>query len=269
MLRLRGFRAVYPSNAAAPWARCEGALAMSELDPSTLGWFNEALGHALRGLDREHVLRPEQTQQLRGLVRSVERYPVGGPIRNEGQGRRLKWIVTGWASEMHVLADTRRQICSFLLPGDVFAVPGSDAQTPCTIVALTRLDCLDVHQLLAPLTDQAPLMDLMERRLADGRDRRYDHMLRLGRLTAPQRLVHLLLELHERLRDVGLADAAHFRLPLTQEHLADALGLSVVHVNRSLRMLRRSRLLEVRFGGVHLLDLEQLAALASRDPQPS
>lgn len=239
-----------------------GRKAMSELDPSTLGWFNEALGHAVRGLDRERLLGSDGAPRLRGFVRKLERYPPGGRVMSETSSRRLKWIVSGWAGEMHVLPDARRQICSFLLPGDVFAAPGL-GEEPCAVVALTQLDCLDIPGLLAPMAEPEPFQKLIEHRLAEARERRYDHMLRLGRLTGPQRLVHLLLELHARLQIVGLAGDTDFRLPLTQEHLADGLGQSVVHLNRNLRMLRRSGLLDVRFGGVTLRDRRQLAALAS------
>lgn len=241
---------------------------MSELDPSTLGWFREAMGHAVRGLDRDRLLRPDQIDRLCSLPRRLERYPAGSHVRASAPLNRLKWIVAGWAGEMQVLPDTRRQICSVLLPGDVFAAPAPGAEAPCAVVAMTRLDCLDVHSLRPALAEPDLFDQLVDARLTDGRERRYDHLLRLGQLTAPQRLVHLLLELHERLRAVGLAGAAEFRLPMTQEHLADALGLSVVHVNRSLRMLRTSGLLRVRFGGVTFLDPHQLAALAGREALP-
>jgi len=239
---------------------------MSELDPATLGWFNEALDHALQGLDPEHLLPPERVEKLRTLPRKLERHAAGERVTAGAPMRRLKWIVSGWAGEMHVLPDTRRQICSLLLPGDIFAAPPVGQNLRRGVVALTRLDCLDVPSLIDGLDETGDMNALIENRLRDQTERRYDHLTRLGQLSAPQRLAHLLLELHERLRVAGLASDNHFRLPLTREHLADALGLSVVHLDRSLRMLRVRRLLDIRFGGVTLLDQRELLVLAGREP---
>ena len=75
-----------------------------------------------------------------------------------------------------------------------------------------------------------------------------DQIVRLGRQTAYERLVHLVLEFHSRLQAIDMVDGNTFSLPLTQEILADALGLSVVHINRTLQQVRRDRLLDMRGG---------------------
>ena len=98
--------------------------------------------------------------------------------------------------------------------------------------------------------------------------RLFDHIVRLGRQSAFERVTHLLLELHERLAVVGLAFENRFPLPLTQEVLADALGLSIVHVNRTLQQLRRGGLIDTRAGWVTLRDHEQMASLANFRPAP-
>jgi CRP-like cAMP-binding protein len=84
------------------------------------------------------------------------------------------------------------------------------------------------------------------------------HIVRLGRMSAPERIAHLLLELHWRLDAVGLAPNHTFCLPLTYDSLADTVGLSVVHVNRTLQTLRRDGLIELRQGRVRLLDLDAM-----------
>jgi CRP-like cAMP-binding protein len=89
-----------------------------------------------------------------------------------------------------------------------------------------------------------------------------DSLVRLGRQTAYERVAHLLLELHRRLSVVGLAYDQRFSMPLTQEVLSDALGLSVVHVNRILQQLRREHLIELRSGGAILRAPAQLAIIA-------
>jgi CRP-like cAMP-binding protein len=89
-----------------------------------------------------------------------------------------------------------------------------------------------------------------------------DQVVRLGRRSAYERTVHLVLELHERLNAVGLAAGQCFALPLTQDVLADALGLSVVHVNRVLAQARRDGLFELRGGYVVIHGLERMEAAA-------
>ena len=93
-----------------------------------------------------------------------------------------------------------------------------------------------------------------------------DHIVRLGRQTATERMCHLLLELRWRLHAVGLAPTREFALPLTQEAIGDAVGLSIVHVNRTLQDLRRRGLIELRQGRVVLLEAERMAEIAEFRP---
>jgi CRP-like cAMP-binding protein len=81
-------------------------------------------------------------------------------------------------------------------------------------------------------------------------------------------MAHFFLELQRRLEVTGLGDSQRFPLPLTQEILADALGLSIVHVNRTLQHLRREQLIELRSGVAILLQPAALAQIADyRAPQ--
>ena len=89
-----------------------------------------------------------------------------------------------------------------------------------------------------------------------------DQIVRLGRQSACARFAHLMLELYGRLNRVGLAGDNSFAMPLTQNVLADVLGFSVVHVNRTVQQLRRDKLLEVRSGRVNLMHPERLQTLA-------
>ena len=73
-----------------------------------------------------------------------------------------------------------------------------------------------------------------------------EQVVRLGRRSAVERMTHLFLEIHKRLQLVGLAEPESFELPLTQEVIADLMGLSVVHVNRTLRQLRLRGLIEMK-----------------------
>jgi CRP-like cAMP-binding protein len=88
----------------------------------------------------------------------------------------------------------------------------------------------------------------------------------LGRRTAHQRIAHLMCELLLRSKAVGLVRDHQYPLPLTQTELADALGLTVVHVNRVLRSLREDGILRVDRNSVSILDWEGIRALAEFDP---
>ena len=97
---------------------------------------------------------------------------------------------------------------------------------------------------------------------AAGAVRRVHQTLRLGRLSAYERTASLLIELHERLRRSGAASEAVMPLPLTQEMLADLLGLSIVHVNRILQQLRRENLIVYRSKRVQFPNLAALVQAA-------
>ncbi len=178
-----------------------------------------------------------------------------------------RMIVAGWAAQYRQLADGQRQVVSLRLPGD-FVAPLGQLRFPstCAVAALTELETVDAQ----PLADAGPahpglahavrVMAHLEATLLD------DQIVHLGRQTAGGRFAHLILELHDRLGRVGLAGDGRFALPLTQHALADVLGFSVVHVNRTLQQLRRDRLLEVRNGTVVLVQRERLQELAGWTP---
>jgi CRP-like cAMP-binding protein len=93
-----------------------------------------------------------------------------------------------------------------------------------------------------------------------------DHVVRLGRQTAYERVVHLMLEFSSRLDAIGQVSEQGFALPVTQEILADALGLSVVHINRTLQQIRRDRLFDLRSGQVTLRQIDLMKAMADWSP---
>lgn len=214
---------------------------------------------------------PEAEQELiRNLSDRRERHVPGEELLAEGQyGRRARFVISGWACSHRVLPDGRRQIFSFALPGDAFGMCERPAPPAlCSMVALTAMETTDAEPLLElAQSGQAPglaralaVSQLVEQGLL------LDHMVRLGRQTAYERVAHFLLELQRRLEIAGLGDSQRFPLPLTQEILADTLGLSIVHVNRTLQQLRRERLIELRSGVAILLEPELLASIADYRP---
>lgn len=207
---------------------------------------------------------------VRQLGERRDRHAPGEELVAEGRsGARPRLVVSGWASRQRVLADGRRQIFSFILPGEPIALarrPASPALG--SVVALTALETVDAEPLVdAAVSGRAPgLAQFVVRAQHTEDSLLLDHMVRLGRQTAYERVAHFLLELQHRLQLSGLGDSQRFPLPLTQEIMADVLGLSIVHVNRTLQQLRREKLIELRSGVAILLRRELLVSIADYRP---
>jgi CRP-like cAMP-binding protein len=215
----------------------------------------------LRALGQLSVSETELLQRqwdLRSFHRRSER------LVQEGQPAGSQLIASGWVAMCRTLADGRRQIIDVGVMGDVLSTSVERAPAPYDVVSLTDVEFVDLEPLLA-----APLLQSSGFRLAVARigleveERRLCTIVRLGRLTALERLAHFLLEMSDRLSRVGLVQGAGFQMPLNQDQLADLLGLSAVHINRVTQQLRREGLIELRSGAVAILQRERLAGLAS------
>lgn len=190
-------------------------------------------------------------------------------ILSEGEQSRCGYIPeAGWLARYRMLGDGRRQIVDVVLPGDAvgFSVRPSEA-APYSV--MTLCDC--VIQAV-PLSEVGRLQsrDPSVRRAFENLNLRsvailQERIIDIGRRTARERLGHLLLEFMFRLRAVGMCEISGYALPLTQESLADILGLSIVHVNRTLHALTDEGLIEYRPGWVGIRDEAQLVAMCEFD----
>ena len=178
--------------------------------------------------------------------------------------RPLLIVMAGWACEQRISSEGRRQIFNFIAPGDFIDVQAAEDACDYTIIALTPLKVLDVGQMLNRDRSSADPVWARITALAHKmhRQRLYDHLTRLVHKTAYERVAHMLLDLHRRLSSVGMAQGRRFTLPLTQEMLADALGITLVHVNRVLQQLRQQGLIEFSAGVVTLVRPKALALIA-------
>jgi CRP-like cAMP-binding protein len=218
---------------------------------------------ALRRLSGLHPLNDAETAVVERLAGHVEEHRAGAELMTEGAPNPVpRLMLSGWACRQRLLPDGRRQIFGFLVPGDLVGFdrhfrPLAHTST----VALTKVETVDASTLKAAASDGVAhpgLAAIQALTAAQDDERLLDHVVRLGRHTAYERVAHLLLELRERLAAAGLGDDRRFPLPVTQEALADALGLSVVHINRILQQFRRESLIEMRAGQVMLLDTNAL-----------
>ena len=221
-----------------------------------------------RRLDRLVPLSPGDGAFLEAGAGIPRNFPAGAEIVGQGcPPPRACVIVSGWAAMLRVLSDGRRQILRLLFPGDLIAEGGGPSRpSPATVRAMTALVTVEIEPALAVVrerpADHPRLSDALALLARQAEVELLNAILRLGRQMALERTAHLLLELRDRLAAVGLAERDRFPLPLTQEALADTLGLSTVHMNRSLQELRRERLLRLDGGVAELLDPQRLAVLA-------
>ena len=206
---------------------------------------------------------------LRGVGDRRSSHAAGDLLADVGAlEARPRFIFSGWACRQRILPDGRRQIFSFLLPGDSISIVGRSHRELCAVVALTNVETGDARAVVeAADSGRAPgLAQALAALEAQEQTLLLDHVVRLGRQTAYERMAHLLLEFQRRLQLAGVGDDRRFPLPLTQEVMGDALGLSIVHVNRTLQQLRRDGLLELRYGVAILLQPERLAEIADARP---
>lgn len=220
----------------------------------------------LRRLSRFARLGGAERDAIHAILGRPVRFPPHGDMILEGVPTTSSYVIEeGWACSYKLLRDGKRQILAFLLPGDHTAQNESDDMgTACSVAALTPV--------MARLCPASGLASLRERH---GRVRQAldgarqidmatlrDHLVNIGRRNAYQRLAYLILELNYRLGLVGLADSRTFDLPITQEMIADALGLSNVHVNRTLRRLSDNNVACLSGDRLAILDRHALIDIA-------
>lgn len=210
-------------------------------------------------------------------MRSIARYKqadhrveAGAQLLRPGEPcREIFELTEGWAFLYTLFPDGRRQILSFVLPGAILGFhPAPDEISTYGVEALTEIVAARYRITASDLFERHPdtgmrLAWLLSRdlRLA------FDHLASMGRLSARERVAHLLLELFVRYRMRWPGhQIENLHLPLTQEHIGDATGLTGVHVNRMLRDLGNKGILEFQYRHLRILDPDKLMELASVDP---
>ena len=195
--------------------------------------------------------------------------PADTDLMVVGEPLRHGYVVEdGWGCRYRVLHDGRRQILNFMLPGDYLGASSDLMRSPDHSVAtLTgcRIYRFPVSMLTALERSFPELRDAFDRSERRDLSLLLERIVDLGRRNARERVARLILELHQRLCLVGLSAGQTFDFPLTQETLADALGLSIVHVNRTLRRLKAEGLIDYRSGQIIVQQRKTLASIAEFD----
>jgi CRP-like cAMP-binding protein len=178
-------------------------------------------------------------------------------------------VLSGFVCRYKVLSAGTRQIMSFHLPGDIPDLQSLFLKTmDHSIGAVVPSDMVLIpHRVVLETLDRCPeLASLLWRdTLIDAAIFR-EWMIGIGRRTAYVRIAHMLCEIIVRMRALRLQNGPRYDLPVTQTDIADALGLSNVHVSRTIRELQRDKLLHYRPGSVTVLDWDALKRAGEFDP---
>lgn len=213
----------------------------------------------------EHFVRLSQHDKevlIGAAAERVRKLRSRGHVVSEGDKPKVIYLVLeGWAYRYKHLEDGRRQIVGFFLPGDlcdlnVFILREMDHSiasiTPLTIAEISRSNFERVIE-RHPRITQALWWDALVN-MAIQRE----WTVNLGQRVALERVAHLLCELFFRLRSAGLTDGESCGFPLTQGELADATGMSTVHINRTLQELRALKLITLSNRVLSIHDLDRL-----------
>jgi CRP-like cAMP-binding protein len=207
---------------------------------------------------------------LKDLHKRHRTFVPGRDLVHQGQSEHAAYILSeGWVCSYKIQPDGSRQIVDFQIPGDFLGLRSvllhtSDHSIE-PIVEIQAAEVL-VSDLLTAFAETPRLATAILWAASRDEAMVVEHLVGLGRRGAEKRMAHFLLELGARLTLIGMGSKAGYACPLTQYHLADALGLSAVHVNRVLRKLREAGCVTFREGYVAFDNYDRLVELAEFDP---
>lgn len=172
---------------------------------------------------------------------------AGTTILSEGShSEHLYTILSGWGFRYKILENGSRQILNVVLPGDLIGLQGSlsgqmghsvEALSDILLCVFERSRLFDLYRNYPSLAYDLTWLAAREERILD------EHLLSIGQRTAEQRAAYLLLFIFTRAEARGMTNGRSLHFPLTQQHVADALGLSLVHTNRVLNRLARDKVI--------------------------
>ena len=208
----------------------------------------------INGIKREHLAVPAGSQIIRAGQDSAEVYT----------------LYAGWAFRFKMLPDGRRQILNFLLPGDLIGLQASmfdaarhgiEALTDVELCLLPRHKVWDLFGQMPDLAFDVTWLGAREESSVD------ENLLSAGQRSAAERIAALIVILYKRADALALVTEQTFAFPLSQQHIADALGLSLVHTNKTLARLRRTGMFTQANGSLTLTNPRILERVAQHFDQ--
>ena len=201
----------------------------------------------------------------------------GAAVLVEGShSAHLYTVLSGWGFRYKLLPDGRRQILNYVMPGDLVGLQGSvmgemqhsvEALSPMLLCVFEREGLNDLYRNHPGLAYDITWLASREERMLD------ENLLSVGRRTAVERCAYLIAFIGMRAKSVGLNGDKPVRIPITQQHIADTLGLSLVHTNKTIRKLADRGLIAWRDGGCEIIEVDGLCSIAgweglSEDTRP-
>lgn len=190
---------------------------------------------------------------------------AGATILVEGaNSAHLFTVLSGWGFRYKTLEDGRRQILNYVMPGDLIGLQGTimdemqhsvEALSPVSLCVFERDKLMTLYNKHASLAFDITWIAAQEERILD------EHLLSIGRRTALERAAYLVAFLYERGKRLGLFNGRKF-IPITQQHIADTLGLSIVHTNKTLKKLGERGLIRWQERGCEVLNGDGLLEIA-------
>jgi CRP-like cAMP-binding protein len=221
-----------------------------------------ASAHFLRKLEAFLEPTDEEAAFLARVLEKQQEAAARKTLVAEGEGHAASYVLLdGWSMRHKTLSDGRRQILGVVLPGDLIGLEAHLLdRASASVTTLTRCTVAEFKPAatVRMLAEHPRLASMLL--WATAREEAFlgERLVSLGRRPAIDRVAHLFVELYHRLRLVGIADGPVFGAPLNLDEIGDALGLSVVHVSRTIGRMRELGLLERRNHTITIRDLGEL-----------
>jgi CRP-like cAMP-binding protein len=219
----------------------------------------------------------EEITFIQSWKTAEERFDRGETVYWEGaDSPKLYTVLKGWGFRFKALPDDRRQILNFVLPGDFLGLQGSvfgelqhsvQALTPMVLCVFPKDRLWDLYAHHSNLAFDLTWIASRSERLLD------ETLLSVGRRSALERMAFVTLTLYDRCSQLGLTEDHKVTFPFTQQHLADAMGLSLVHTNKTIKLMAKRNLIRWKNGVFDVLNEKELRRIAqiegkTRDVRP-
>jgi len=226
----------------------------------------------LRAMEHFRDFTSEELKFVSAFKKGELTAEPGAVILSEGaHSAHLFTLLQGWAFRYKTLEDGRRQILNYLLPGDLVGLQGSvigemqhsiEALSPVTFCVFQRDQLPTLFQNHPGLAFDITWLASREERMLD------ENLLSVGRRSALERAAYLIAFLYQRAEVVGMNKSGPLTIPISQQHVADTLGLSIVHTNKTLKKLSEKKLIRWLDRSCEVLSPEGLLDVSGWDGLP-
>jgi CRP/FNR family transcriptional regulator, anaerobic regulatory protein len=227
----------------------------------------------LRGRECLRDFSAKELEFVAGFKSGELNVAAGTSVLLQGtNSAHLYTILSGWAFRYKTLPDGRRQVLNYAMPGDLIGLQGSvtdemqhsvEALTDVLLCVFPRENLWELYSNYPTLAFDITWLAAREEQLLD------DNLLSVGRRTSLERTAYLLLHLFTRAEEIGVTKNDSIQFPFTQQHIADTLGMSLVHTNKTIKRLTATKAVRWKDRLFEILDREALKRIAGYEtPQP-